>query len=78
MLQFVKLLNVIEILETIVINFQALDRVRSNKAHSIKLSDFIMVNVELFQLFELFQAVNFYNFVLVGLQNLELPQKTKL
>lgn len=60
-----------EVLEAIVIDLQALDGQLAFERVGIELPHFIVIDIELFQLFEVFQAIDLDDFVAGGLQDLQ-------
>lgn len=73
MLEFIKFLDVRKVLQAIIIDFKTFDRIWSNKTESFKLSYFVMVYIEFFKLFEMFQTVNSTNLISICFQYLKIP-----
>ena len=81
MLQSQKLLDVNEVLQSVVVNFQTLDRqfsyiLETNTFEGIglKLPHFVVVDIEFLQLLHVFQTVDFVDFVLGGFEDFEFSQ----
>ena len=63
MLQPKQLLNVHEVLQTIIVDFQAFDWQFALERVGIKLPHLIVINIQFFQLLEILQTVDFDDFI---------------
>lgn len=63
MLQPKQLLNVHEVLQTIIVDFQAFDWQLALERVGIKLPHLIVINIQFLQLLEILQTVDFDDFI---------------